>query len=246
MWPGPSASWSRRCRRPARRSSTPTTTGWRRWRRTRRRASSRTAPTVTCAISGLVARRPRRDRRSTSSRRGVASMCGSSVSGAHMASNAAAALAVAGVVEGSIERAARGAVRRRTSRRCAWTSAVRRAGRSSSTTRTTPTPTRCVPRCTALAGISARRRVAILGPMAELDDAAAGHRQVAAIARELGHRADRDRHGPVRHRRRSTIRCKRSARSARATPCSSKPAGSPASNESLTRCSWTPSVSCRG
>jgi len=39
---------------------------------------------------------------------------------------------------------------------------------------------------TSLAGIGATRRVAILGPMAELDDAASGHRQVAAIARDLG------------------------------------------------------------
>ena len=39
---------------------------------------------------------------------------------------------------------------------------------------------------TTLAGIDSRRRVAILGPMAELDDAASGHREVAGVARELG------------------------------------------------------------
>jgi len=38
----------------------------------------------------------------------------------------------------------------------------------------------------ALSGIEARRRVAILGVMAELDDPAAGHRRVAEEARGLG------------------------------------------------------------
>jgi UDP-N-acetylmuramoyl-tripeptide--D-alanyl-D-alanine ligase len=108
-----------------------------------------------------------------------------SVSGAHMASNAAAALAVAGVVEGSIERAAEAL---RSARVSAMRMDVRRSpsGAIIVNDAYNANPDSMRAALTALAGISSRRRVAILGLMAELDDAAAGHRQVAAIARELG------------------------------------------------------------
>jgi UDP-N-acetylmuramoyl-tripeptide--D-alanyl-D-alanine ligase len=107
------------------------------------------------------------------------------VSGAHMASNAAAALAVAGVVEGSIERAAAALTSARVS-------AMRmEVGRSANGAivvndayNANPDSMRAA--LEALAGIRSRRRFAILGPMAELDDAAAGHRRVAAIVHELG------------------------------------------------------------
>jgi UDP-N-acetylmuramoyl-tripeptide--D-alanyl-D-alanine ligase len=107
------------------------------------------------------------------------------VSGAHMASNAAAALAVAGVVEGSIERAAAALTSARVS-------AMRmEVGRSAGGAivvndayNANPDSMRAA--LEALAGIRSRRRFAILGPMAELDDAAAGHRRVAAIVHELG------------------------------------------------------------
>ena len=107
------------------------------------------------------------------------------VSGVHMASNAAAALAVAGVVEGSIERAAAALASARVS---AMRMDVRRSPSGAIVVNDAynANPDSMRAALTALAGISSRRRVAILGPMAELDDAAAGHRQVAAIARELG------------------------------------------------------------
>ena len=107
------------------------------------------------------------------------------VSGAHMASNAAAALAVAGVVGGSIDRAAHALTSARVS---GMRMDVRRApgGAIVVNDAYNANPDSMRAALTALAAISARRRVAILGPMAELDDAAAAHRQVAAIAGELG------------------------------------------------------------
>ena len=107
-----------------------------------------------------------------------------SVSGAHMASNAAGALAVAGVVEGSIERAAEALGSARVS---AMRMDVRRTASGAIVVNDAynANPDSMRAALTALAGIDARRRVAILGPMAELDDAAAGHRHVAAIAGEL-------------------------------------------------------------
>jgi UDP-N-acetylmuramoyl-tripeptide--D-alanyl-D-alanine ligase len=106
------------------------------------------------------------------------------VSGAHMAWNAGAALAVAGVIEGSIDRAAAAltsarvsAMRMDVSRSPSGAIVVNDAYNAN------PDSMRAA--LTALAGIRSRRRVAILGPMAELDDAIAGHRDVASIAREL-------------------------------------------------------------
>jgi UDP-N-acetylmuramoyl-tripeptide--D-alanyl-D-alanine ligase len=102
-----------------------------------------------------------------------------------MASNAAAALAVAGVIEGSIDRAASALSSAHVS---AMRMDVRRAPSGAIVVNDAynANPDSMRAALGALAGISARRRVAILGPMAELDDAAAGHREVAAVAREHG------------------------------------------------------------
>jgi UDP-N-acetylmuramoyl-tripeptide--D-alanyl-D-alanine ligase len=107
------------------------------------------------------------------------------VSGAHMASNAAAALAVAGVLEGSIDRAA---VALSSAAVSAMRMDVRRAPSGAIVVNDAynANPDSMRAALHALAGIGARRRVAILGPMAELDDAVTGHREVASIARELG------------------------------------------------------------
>ena len=51
---------------------------------------------------------------------------------------------------------------------------------------TTPTRPRCVAALDALAAMPARRRVAVLGLMAEIEDPPAGHRLVAAHAARLG------------------------------------------------------------
>ena len=107
------------------------------------------------------------------------------VSGEHMAFNAAAAIAVAGVLHGSIESAV-GALEH------AGVSAHRmQVGRAWSGAtiiddayNANPDSMRAA--LDALAAMSAKRRVAVLGRMAELDDPEAGHRQVAADAAERG------------------------------------------------------------
>jgi UDP-N-acetylmuramoyl-tripeptide--D-alanyl-D-alanine ligase len=108
-----------------------------------------------------------------------------SVSGAHMASNAAAAIAVAGVVEGSIDRAVEALS---TAAVSAMRMEVRRAASGAIVVNDAynANPASMRAALAALAGIEARRRVAILGPMAELDDAGTGHREVAAAAQQLG------------------------------------------------------------
>ena len=107
------------------------------------------------------------------------------VSGAHMASNAAAAIAVAGVMEGSIEPAAAALASARLS---AMRMEVRRAASGAIVINDAynANPDSMGAALRALSGIEARRRVAILGVMAELDDPAAGHRRVAEAARGLG------------------------------------------------------------
>jgi UDP-N-acetylmuramoyl-tripeptide--D-alanyl-D-alanine ligase len=107
------------------------------------------------------------------------------ISGAHMVPNAAAALAVAGVVEGSITRAASALASARVS---AMRMEVRRSASGAIVVNDAynANPDSMRAALTTLAGIDSRRRVAILGPMAELDDAASGHREVAGVARELG------------------------------------------------------------
>jgi UDP-N-acetylmuramoyl-tripeptide--D-alanyl-D-alanine ligase len=102
-----------------------------------------------------------------------------------MAFNAAAAIAVAGVVEGTIDAAVAGLARASVS---AMRMEVRRtaAGAIVVNDAYNANPDSMRAALQALAGIDSRRRVAILGPMAELDDAVAGHRRVAEDAGRLG------------------------------------------------------------
>jgi UDP-N-acetylmuramoyl-tripeptide--D-alanyl-D-alanine ligase len=107
------------------------------------------------------------------------------VSGAHMASNAAAAIAVAGVVEGRIDDAV-GALgtavvsgmRMEVDRTAAGAVIVNDAYNAN------PASMRAALK--ALSGIRATRRIAVLGEMAELDDPPAGHQRVMHDAVELG------------------------------------------------------------
>jgi UDP-N-acetylmuramoyl-tripeptide--D-alanyl-D-alanine ligase len=106
-------------------------------------------------------------------------------SGLHMVANAAAALAVAGVVEGRIDAAA---------------SALASAPGSGMRMEIATTPGGAVivndaynanpdsmrAALHALASMAADRRVAVLGPMGELDDPVAGHRRVMDDAVRLG------------------------------------------------------------
>jgi UDP-N-acetylmuramyl pentapeptide synthase len=63
----------------------------------------------------------------------------------------------------------------------------------------------------ALAGVTAVRRIAVLGEMAELEDPVAGHREIAELARALGIELVATSHRALRRRGR-----RRSARRARA------------------------------
>jgi UDP-N-acetylmuramoyl-tripeptide--D-alanyl-D-alanine ligase len=107
------------------------------------------------------------------------------VSGAHMAMNAAAALAVAGVVGVDIDVAA-------TALSEAALSSMRmqllttRAGGLVINDAYNANPTSMVAALDALAAVAAARRIAVLGGMAELDEPAAGHRAVAEHAAGLG------------------------------------------------------------
>ena len=197
--------------------------------------------------SGAHVRRRRRGRRahqrprarragarlaSTSTRRGGARRCALAVSGAHMAANAAAALAVAGVVGVDIDAAVDAPRRRARCRRCGWRCVTRRVRRDRrSTTPTTPTPTSMRAALDALAAIDATRRVAVLGVMAELDDPVDGApRRSPRYAAELGIEliaVGTDLYGiaPV-----PTIRSRRSVPLGTATPCSSRPVGRSASS----------------
>lgn len=102
-----------------------------------------------------------------------------------MAMNAAAAIAAAGVVDGSVDAAIEALA-------AATVSGMRmEIGRSASGAvivndayNANPDSMRAA--LDAVAAMAARRRVAVLGPMAELDDLAAGHRRVATDARERG------------------------------------------------------------
>ena len=102
-----------------------------------------------------------------------------------MAMNAAAALAVAGVVGVDIDAAA-------TALSSAALSSMRMqlltafAGGLVINDAYNANPTSMVAALEALAAVDARRRVAVLGGMAELDEPDAGHHAVAARAAELG------------------------------------------------------------
>jgi len=106
-------------------------------------------------------------------------------SGAHMATNAAAAIAVAGIVEGSIgsavealARASVSGMRMEIHRLPSGAVVVNDAYNAN------PDSMRAA--LDAVAAMTAERRIAILGPMAELDDPAAGHARVKADADERG------------------------------------------------------------
>jgi UDP-N-acetylmuramoyl-tripeptide--D-alanyl-D-alanine ligase len=106
------------------------------------------------------------------------------IPGAHMVDNALAALTVAGVVDGSIDSAlARLAVARISDQRMT----VHRTSEGSFVVDDTynANPTSMEAALRALAGMTAARHVAILGPMAEVAEPEAAHRRVAAIASEL-------------------------------------------------------------
>lgn len=107
------------------------------------------------------------------------------VSGAHMVANAAAALAVAGVVEGSIDGAAAALA---TAEVSSMRMEVRRArsGAVIVNDAYNANPDSMRAALDAIARMSGTRRIAVVGPMAELDDPVAGHRQVAADAAARG------------------------------------------------------------
>lgn len=107
------------------------------------------------------------------------------VGGAHMAANAAAAMAVAGtlgvdlaVAAGALSTAALSGMRMQVLDAAGGGRVVNDAYNAN------PTSARAA--LDAIAAMDAERRVAVLGMMGELDDPAAGHREVAAHARDLG------------------------------------------------------------
>jgi UDP-N-acetylmuramoyl-tripeptide--D-alanyl-D-alanine ligase len=107
------------------------------------------------------------------------------VSGRHMASNAAAAVAVAGVIEGQIDAALEAlatatvsGMRMEVARSASGAVVVNDAYNAN------PDSMRAA--LDALASIGARRRIAVLGLMAELDDPPAGHQRVMDDALERG------------------------------------------------------------
>ncbi|MET0323844.1 MAG: UDP-N-acetylmuramoyl-tripeptide--D-alanyl-D-alanine ligase [Ilumatobacteraceae bacterium] len=107
------------------------------------------------------------------------------MSGAHMAGNAAAALAVAGVVGigldpavAALAHAELSAMRMQVDRAAAGGLVINDAYNAN--------PTSMAAALEALAAVDAERRIAVLGMMAELDDPAPAHRAIAARAAELG------------------------------------------------------------
>ncbi len=107
------------------------------------------------------------------------------VSGAHMAQNAAAAIAVAGVIEGSIDRAIEALADATISgMRMEIGTAVSGALIVNDAYNANPDSMRAA--LEALSKMSARRHIAVLGEMAELDDPVAGHARVMDDAIERG------------------------------------------------------------
>lgn len=107
------------------------------------------------------------------------------VSGVHMVSNAAAALAVAGVLELSLDAAVETlAAAQISGMRMEIQRTVSGAVVVNDAYNANPTSMRAA--LESLAAMTAERRVAVLGPMAELDDPAAGHREIAELAVGLG------------------------------------------------------------
>ena len=106
-------------------------------------------------------------------------------SGAHMASNAAAAIAVAGSVGVSLDAAVEAlatasisGMRMEVSTAPSGATVINDAYNAN--------PTSMIAALEALAAMEADRRIAILGLMGELDDDVEGHREVARIAETLG------------------------------------------------------------
>jgi UDP-N-acetylmuramoyl-tripeptide--D-alanyl-D-alanine ligase len=110
---------------------------------------------------------------------------GLAVSGAHMASNAAAAIAVAGVVEGHIDEAC-GALASATVSGMRMEIARTASGAVVVNDSYNANPDSMRAALDAVAAMRADRRVAVLGVMAELDDPPAAHRQVLGEALERG------------------------------------------------------------
>lgn len=107
------------------------------------------------------------------------------VSGSHMASNAAAAIAVAGSLGVDLEAASEALASARISGMRMETIALD-GGALVINDAYNANPTSMRAALEALAAMTARRHVAIVGPMAELDDPAQGHRDVADYAESLG------------------------------------------------------------
>ncbi len=106
-------------------------------------------------------------------------------SGAHMASNAAAAIAVAGSVGVSLD-AAVGALATASMSGMRMEVSTALSGATVVNDAYNANPTSMTAALVALAAMDADRRIAILGLMGELDDEVEGHREVARIAETLG------------------------------------------------------------
>ena len=107
------------------------------------------------------------------------------VPGAHMAANAAAALAVAGTLGVDLRGAAAALATAPLSAMRMQVLAAASGGLVINDAYNA-NPTSMTAALTSLAAVSARRRVAVLGAMAELDEPVAAHREVAAVAARLG------------------------------------------------------------
>jgi UDP-N-acetylmuramoyl-tripeptide--D-alanyl-D-alanine ligase len=108
-----------------------------------------------------------------------------SVSGVHMATNAAAALAVTGAIGADVAAAAEALA---TVEMSAMRMEIRQApsGAVIVNDAYNANPTSMRAALEAVARMRADRRIAVLGPMAELDDPVPAHREVARRAAELG------------------------------------------------------------
>ncbi len=107
------------------------------------------------------------------------------VSGAHMASNAAAALVVAGTLGVDLD-AAIAALESATMSAMRMEVLAAPSGATVINDAYNANPTSMAAALEALAAMDADRRIAILGKMGELDDEAEGHRVVAHLAETLG------------------------------------------------------------
>jgi UDP-N-acetylmuramoyl-tripeptide--D-alanyl-D-alanine ligase len=108
-----------------------------------------------------------------------------SVSGVHMASNAAAAIAVAGVVEERIDEALV-ALESATISEMRMQVTVARSGAIVVNDAYNANPMSMKAALASVADMAATRRIAVLGEMAELDDPISAHEQVMDAAVELG------------------------------------------------------------